>query len=163
MGEGLPLAVMAKVKHVGVDPPAPGINEEVAVRAERVIGHHPPPNPVPQIIQPPLRGHKRRHAGKQAIGAHQQVSLPEAAIGKTCLHGALWLGALAPAQHVRPGLQQLGGQGVCQGFEDRPPVDQQGGEFMGLALCGGAFDQVAAQVAHHKAAHRQALGQKLGQ
>ncbi len=111
-----------------------------------------------------------RHFRKQAVGPHQQVALPASPVRQHQLHWPLTSGVaagygsgfgcrggwcrLAPTEqfgsaHQHP-WRQLGRQRLL----DRPARHQQRRQLAWLPCGRAAFDQVAAQIAHHKAAHR---------
>ena len=70
------------------------------------------------------------------------------------VHGRV---ALAPADQFRPELEAIRRQGSDQGFENRAPMDQQGGQLPFVSGRWRAIDQITAQIAHHKVKDRPSL------
>jgi hypothetical protein len=56
-------------------------------------------------------------------------------------------------------VESLRRQETSQGFKDGASMDKQGGQISRLALSWGALNQIAPQIANHKATHRGSLGQ----
>ena len=110
-----------QVEGVGVDAAAPGHHQEVTGAEHLAIGHHPAPDPIPQVVEPALGRQQRRHPREHAIGADQQIALPALAVAEARCHAGpillpvLQLGAAAEAAGV----------GVApEGLQDRLAADQ---------------------------------------
>jgi len=71
-------------------------------------------------------------------------------IAEQGLHRLLSVVPLAPAQKFRPRLEQVGRQGISEGLEDGPTVNQQGRQFTFLPLGWGTLNQIPPQIAYHK-------------